>query len=66
MTNEERDCTIYAVPTNRPFILNSKPERKSTPPEVKARWDFIASHNFLIHTDENGDLYGEVRDKDNK
>lgn len=64
MTDQERYCTVYAVPTSKPFVLKSKPERKPIPPEVKARWDFIASHDFFIHSDENGNLYGEVTDKE--
>lgn len=63
MTEQERYCTVYAVPTNRSFAFKSKPERKPMSPEVKARQDFLNSYNFTLYTDENGNACGKMEPK---
>ncbi len=54
MTDKERYCTVYAVPTNKPFVLKAKPERKPMSPEVKARRKYLRENSFILYRDENG------------
>lgn len=64
MTDEERYCTVYAVPNNRPVIAGRKPEKKPLSAATKARWDFMNSYNFILYTDENGNACGRMEPKE--
>lgn len=53
MTNGERYCTVYAVPTNQTVVVK-KLEKNNFSSEVKARRKYLRENTFILYRDENG------------
>lgn len=63
MTNKERYCTVYAVPSNRSICAKGPIKRRSVSPEVRARWDYMDNNVFVVYKGEDGEPCLKVEPK---
>ena len=63
MTEKERYCTVYAIPSNRSICVNGPIKKQPLSPEARTRRDYMNNNNFIIYTGKNGEPCLKVEPK---